>query len=342
MAEFMEHALSHREFGYYTSNDPIGINGDFITAPEISQMFGEMIGLKLADHWIKSGRPKDCVLVELGPGRGSLMNDLLRSTKNVEGFHEAMQVFFLELSKPLAAKQKLLIDKFAKIKFNWINSINEIPPKPLYLVANEFFDAMPVNQYVKNRQQWYEVAVTISPENGDYKLIELLLDNKLNDVFCFEYPLAQHRSYIETSSKSIEIIQEISSKILANHGIAVIIDYGYFEINQLRTNFNPTVQSVKNHKYHPLLSDVGHADITAHVDFFALSNAAKARQMEVEKIITQREFLLSMGIELRAQQLKKNASLKEAVEIDLALERLISDKQMGKLFKVMIVKNQAL
>ena len=338
VAEFMGHVLSHRDFGYYTNKDPIGFKGDFITAPEISQLFGEMIGLKLADHWIKSGQPGACALVELGPGKGSLMNDLLRATAHVEGFHDAMQIFFVEVSNPLKEQQKLLVNQFSKVKFNWTQSINEIPSKPTYLVANEFFDALPVRQYVKNRHEWYEVAVTISPESGDYKFIELLVDAKMNDLLNTEYPKSKHRSYVETSSESIEVIQKVSSRIYENQGIAIIIDYGYSENNLIRINFNPTIQSVKNHKYNPVLSDVGNADITAHVDFFALSNAAEARQVSVDKLITQREFLLSMGIELRAKALKKKATDEQKVEIDRALERLISDEQMGKLFKVMVIR----
>lgn len=338
MAQFMEIALSSNEHGYYTNNDPIGEKGDFITAPEVSQLFGEMIGVKLASFWHESGRPNEFVLVELGPGRGTLMADLLRATKNVTGFHQAMRIYMLEVSKPLMAKQRLIANQHSNLRFSWISSLNELPDKPIYLVANEFFDALPVNQYVKNRHEWYEVLVAIAPENGDYRLIEALLEAKKNQLLNEEYPKAKHRSYVEISTKSIEIMRDIAGKIAKNRGIGVIIDYGYYQNNLLREHFNATIQSVKDHQYNPLLNFVGSADITAHVDFFALKNAALARGVEVEEIITQGEFLQHMGIMVRAELLKQKAGVKIKEEIDSAVERLVSPEQMGSLFKVMVVK----
>ena len=337
VAQFMEFVLSGKEHGYYTNKDPIGRNGDFITAPEISQLFGEMIGLKLAQFWLQSGQPKDCILVELGPGKGTLMNDLLRATKNVPGFHQAMTVYMLEISNPLLQEQKLIANQNSEVKFNWISSLNELPNQPIYLVANEFFDALPINQYVKNRHEWYEVLVTLSPENGEYKFIEALLEAKRDQLLNEEYPGAKHRSYVEVSTQSIEIIKDISTRIAKSTGIGIVIDYGYCINNLVRSDFNSTLQSVIAHKYNPVLSYVGQADITAHVDFFALRAAAMARGVEVDEIITQGEFLLNMGIKLRAEILKKNAANDVKKTIDLAVARLISPHQMGELFKVMLV-----
>jgi NADH dehydrogenase [ubiquinone] 1 alpha subcomplex assembly factor 7 len=340
MSSFMENVLSHNQFGYYVNKSPLGKNGDFITAPEISQMFGEMVGVWVADCWQQGGSLRDVALVELGPGKGTLMADLLRATKHVEGFHESISVYLVEISEPMIQIQKQLFKEYSKIKFHWIKSVNEIPEKPLYLIANEFFDAMPVNQYVKNRDDWYEVAVSLAPETGDFRLMELLLDPKQIQLLNEEYPSATHRSFLESSPISISYIKQIAALIMRNKGAALIIDYGYNEDNSTRKNFNPTIQALKDHKYHPILLDVGHADITAHVDFFALRKAVIERGVFANEISTQRDFLINMGIKLRAQMLLQKADTRQKQEINTALNRLIANDQMGSLFKVLIFKDK--
>ena len=166
-----------------------------------------------------------------------------------------------------------------------------------------------------------------------------MLEAKKNQLLNEEYPKAKHRSYIEISTKSIEMMRDVADKVAKNKGIGVIIDYGYYQNNLLREDFNSTIQSVKDHQYNPVLNFVGEADITAHVDFFALRNAALARGVTVEKVITQSEFLQNMGIMVRAGILKQSASAEIKKEIDEAVERLISPEQMGTLFKVMLISS---
>ena len=335
MSSFMQNVLSHNQYGYYVNKSPIGHKGDFITAPEVSQMFGEMVGLWVMDSWMKLNFPKNFVLVELGPGKGTLMRDILRATKHIKGFHDSFTIYFVEISKPHIELQKEMLKDFPNIKFNWIKTVFEIPKQPVIIVANEFFDAMPINQYVKNRYDWYEVAVSIEPQTGDFKFIELLLSSELANTLNNEYPHATHRSYLETSPLSISYIKHLATLVKDNTGAAIIIDYGYNENNLDRKNFHPTVQAIKNHKFHPILSEVGDADLSAHVDFFALAEAVATRGVIVKELTSQREFLLQMGIEVRAQILKNKASAKEAEHIELALMRLTSNEQMGNLFKVM-------
>ena len=315
VAEYMQACLTHPEFGYYTrENEKFGASifgqgGDFTTAPEISQIFGEMLGAFLADGWQRQGKKKS-ILVELGPGRGTLMRDLLRATHNVRGFHEALDIRMVEISPSLRAKQQDILAG-AHPCIGWADAFEPLPEMPLLLVANEFFDALPVHQWV-----------------GDAEVMVGLDDQ---DNLAFVIPGKNGTKQMrEISPAGIAIMQSVAKHIAQHGGIALIADYGYTHGN------GDTLQAVKAHNYHPVLETPGEADLTAHVDFNALAHAAKEAGAQTE-CITQAQFLRRCGAELRAAQLCRNVNAAQQKIILSGLERLMSPAQMGELFKVMTV-----
>ncbi len=328
VAEFMQLALMHPEYGYYQKQQPFGKQGDFITAPEISQLFGEMVAVWVAAMWQQMGCPKDWQLVELGPGRGVLMQDILRATKHIEGFHACLSIVMVEQSSALQKVQK---DRLIPIhnKIEWHETIDRLLPKPTLIVANEFFDALPIYQYVKANGAVHERVIGLE-----------------NDALCFTLgakgvntqaviEIAAHESdgkVIEASPASVHIVEQLAAHTTVHGGAALLIDYGY-EMPAC----GDTLQAVKAHQYHPILEDVGEADITAHVNFTALAEAAKQGGSKEQKIMTQEEFLKQMGIELRARLLQSKATQEQKKVIEESLTRLVSPEEMGTLFKVLMI-----
>ena len=342
IATLMEEALTNYKQGYYNTCDPIGSSGDFITAPEISQLFGESIGVWCASLWQKMGSPKKINLIELGPGHGTLMQDIYRSTKNVKGFHDAIDIHLVEISPILIDIQKNKLKNIVNNRIHWHPDFNSTPDIASIIVANEFFDALPINQYIKIKKLWYENIVTIMQQNGEFCFANIPVSSKTNELLTEEHPNASDRSIVEISTSSISLIQKICDRLYNFGGGAIIIDYGYDQDYKDRRIYDSTLQAVKDHKYHPILSDIGKADMTAHVDFFALKKAAKARRCLVHGTITQREFLLNLGIDLRADILTRKASPEAAYNIISGLSRLIDNDKMGSLFKAMSIVNSEL
>jgi NADH dehydrogenase [ubiquinone] 1 alpha subcomplex assembly factor 7 len=304
--QFMEVVISH----YYKNNNPFGSKGDFITAPEISQMFGEIIGIWCANHWMNTGSNK-FTLVEIGGGNGTLMNDLLRGTKHIPNFHQSItQIAMIEISPLLQAKQKSTIN-FSNIA--WYNDLNELDAENCIIICNEFFDALPIKQFIKEDDGFREILVALNNDNFEFIKSSHLVHNLTK---------ASTRSIIETSNVSLAYANSIKNK-LGKGGAALIIDYGYID-----PPYKSTLQALKNHKYHDALSDLGTADITALVDFKALGEV-----FQNSKITTQGEFLKAYGIDARAQSLIKNGANPQ--EITSALHRLTNPEQMGSLFKVL-------
>ncbi|MEQ1789266.1 MAG: SAM-dependent methyltransferase [Rickettsiales bacterium] len=311
IAEYMEIALSHPQHGYYMKRDPLGVAGDFITAPEISQVFGEIIGAWLAHNWQLLGAPEDIALVELGAGRGTLMADILRSTKNVKGFHNALSVHLVEISPILKQKQwKTLANKHPRIE--WHNSVDSLPQLPLLLVANEFFDALPIHQFVDGaeRMVWLDI----------------------NDKLCFS---ADDGEVTETCEPAIAIIKKIAEHIVTHSGAALIIDYGYVEGSK-----GDTLQAMKNHAYCPVLENAGDADITAHVDFLSLAKAARGAGANVFEAIPQGAFLMRLGAGARTTALCEISSPEQQQTLISGLKRLADPQEMGELFKVMAITSK--
>ncbi|MEE9428749.1 MAG: SAM-dependent methyltransferase [Paracoccaceae bacterium] len=318
VADYMADCLLHPEFGYYNTRDPFGEAGDFTTAPEISQMFGELLGLCLAQTWMDQGQPSQFCLAELGPGRGTLMADILRVTKMVPGFHEAMHPILLEASPALRRKQKEILQDY---QISWIADIAELPENPLFLIANEFFDALPIRQFSRDDNGWREHQIV--SVNGKLSM-GLSAPAPLGSL---DHRLADTKSgdTVETRPSAEGFIQTVSERIAQYGGVALIIDYGDWR------SLGDTFQAVKDHKAVSPLAEPGLADLTAHVDFEAL--VATLSDTQATPMVRQSDLLKSLGIDTRAQQLAANLEGDELESHNEAHRRLTHPLEMGTLFK---------
>lgn len=326
LADYMGIALGHPEHGYYTTRDPFGTRGDFITAPEISQIFGEMIGLWAVQAWqAMGGGPVS--LVELGPGRGTLMADLLRATRNMLQFHEHITIHMVETSPTLAHAQYMkLRDLHPRIE--WVDSLDELPQSPMIFIANEFFDALPIKQYVMSDEGMRERRVGFDAEKNEFTFT--LAEPGL--ALAKSGTIIPNGTVMENSPMSRQLMRQIAQHIKQHNGAALIIDYGY-----LGEAHHDTLQALKNHLFHPVLSAPGEADITAHVDFETLRNISEDVGAHVQGPAGQGEFLLRLGAQLRLEMLLKQASGEQREKLISGLQRLVSPQSMGELFKVMAV-----
>lgn len=341
--EMMRSAMSQNILSYYRTKQPLGENGDFITSPEISQMFGEMIGIWCIDLWYKLGRPNPFNILELGPGRGLLMRDLLRSTKHVVGFHDALHIQMLEINDTLIPIQKEQLLQLHQ-RIEWISSSSQIKAMPSIILANEFFDALPIKQYIKIKQDWHEIILTTNPIDQNLQFDHYdILNKQLKEHLHFAYPNAGDGAVIEESRESLNFIKQLTEHIKLYSGTILVIDYGYDFIPSLRQNhqYTSTLQAIRNHKFHPLLSNLGEADLSAHVDFTAIRLTAEAHHGIVYGTIGQGDFLHNIGIDTRLNSLKtQNPEL--APILQKQYHRLTSPKAMGNLFKVLqIVHDEA-
>lgn len=328
LAEYMADCLLHPEHGYYTTRDPLGAEGDFTTAPEISQMFGELMGLCIAQAWIDQGRPAPFTLAELGPGRGTLMADILRATKAVPDFHAGLQITLVEASPTLQAKQK---QRLAGFDVNWVNTVAELPDQPLFLIANEFFDALPIRQFVRDAKGWCETQVGLVDDVLTLGLSQpapiALLDHRLEDT--------SEGDVVEICPSSAPVMDEIARRIAVNGGTAIVIDYGDWRAR------GDTFQALERHEMVDPLARPGAADLTAHVDFEALAREAEAAGATASHMVPQGELLAQLGIAQRAEKLSMTmdeAALKSHIA---AFERLTSPDKMGLLFKAIAIAPNA-
>lgn len=325
ISEYMALALAHPEFGYYVRKDPLGIDGDFTTAPEISQIFGELIGAWLVTQWIMMGKPQTA-LAEIGPGRGTLMADILRATSIVKGFHDSITVHLMEMSPALREKQKETLEgKHPHIY--WHLGFAEIPPKPLLLVANEFFDALPIRQFLHDRMGWKERKIRLN----DHGKLEFVLVHETPPAILENEPVSD--LFYEYSEAATQMGLVIGNRILLHGGSALIIDYGYE--GSPDKEGGDTLQSVRNHAFHDVLDEPGTADITAHVDFYNLARAAATGGTTIYGPVGQGYFLNQLGAQERAAKLCEKATKKQKDAITSALTRLTAPDQMGELFKVL-------
>ncbi|MFA6280349.1 MAG: SAM-dependent methyltransferase [Bdellovibrionales bacterium] len=324
VARFMQLALSHPQHGYYIKGDPLGVAADFTTAPEISQMFGEMIGLWMVEQWQAQGSPAPFTLLELGAGRGTLLADALRATAKVPNFHTAMRLRIIESNETLKAMQR---DKLAAYHPTYGADLSDLPEHPVFMIANEFFDVMPIHQYERHAEGWRERLVGLD-ETGSLIFVA--------GTQTIPLPLPEGVSFYELSPAAIGLAQAMGSHIAAQGGAALIIDYGYAE-----NSGSDTLQAVSGHASVDPLARAGAVDLTAHVDFAALRLVALKEAVFVPPIIGQGAFLKALGIDLRARQLKMQGTLEQADAIDEALHRLTSAEEMGVLFKVMAISPKA-
>jgi NADH dehydrogenase [ubiquinone] 1 alpha subcomplex assembly factor 7 len=320
---YMELALAHPAHGYYMSRDPFGPSGDFTTAPEMTQMFGELIGLWAAEVWTVMGSPPVLNLVELGPGRGSLMTDLLRAARVVPGLSAALRVHLVEVSPVLTEIQRKILGR-AQVPVTWQARAEDVPDGPAIFLANEFFDALPVRHYVKTARGWCERLVGLDGE----RLIFGLSDAPEPDLRVD----APAGSILEIGAVAHRLMARLAGRVADQGGAALVIDYGHTQ-----TDLGETLQAVKAHAYVDPLESPGEADLTAHVDFAALGRAARAGGAAVYGPVTQGKFLAALGIFERADGLKSRANEIQREAIDSALNRLVAedDINMGRLFKVL-------
>lgn len=328
VADYMQLALAHPEHGYYMKKDPLGVDGDFTTAPEISQIFGELVGAWLANQWMQSGK-KSSALVELGPGRGTLMHDILRATKHVPNFHNSISVHLVETSPTLKQKQwASLAGKHARIE--WHESIDALPDDvPWLLCANEFFDALPIRQFVYQDGILHERMIAI---NENETLCFATKGANIPDgIMNVEY---KESDIIEHCQPALDIATHIATHIKLNGGAALIADYGY------ASGHGDTLQALKNHKPCDVLETPGDADITAHVDFAALSRAIVNAGVAAHGPVAQGSFLGKLGAIPRAVTLCEGGTEQQQADIITALRRLLDPEQMGELFKVLSITAQ--
>ena len=329
LSVFIETAMTHPELGYYASNSvyPIGKYGDFITAPEVSQMFGEIVGAWVIDIWQQMGG-KEITLIECGPGRGVLMADILRVARKASDFLQKVHIRFIETSKTLKNSQKKAIENYINLRqVSWNTSFANCKG-PCIILGNEFLDALSIEQVTQKNKKWFQRIIKLAPKEE-------------SRAFCFDEQIMEEGlapflpSYVrdnkiyEISPARIRFIEDCSRIIKQGTGVALFIDYGH-----VKTHYGDTLQAVKDHHYAHVLEDIGKSDITSHVDFESLSKVVKSQGLEVMLVKTQGQFLKNLGIEHRAHVLKTVAK-KQSAEIDIALSRLVGHKQMGDLFKVL-------
>jgi SAM-dependent MidA family methyltransferase len=331
--EFMKIALSDSLDSYYINKDPIGETGDFITSPEISQMFGEIIGIWMIEKWIELGYPNKMNLVELGPGRGNLIKNLLNITKNIANFHNVLDVYLIEISNKLSEIQKKSLNDY---NIKWSKEFCQMPDYPTIIIGNEFFDSLPIKQYIKFEDIWYERVITRNfSGNFEYDKIEI------NDLSIIEnlnqYKSAQNDAIIEISIASMDYINLIKNNIGANKTYCLFIDYGYDIEPSIRqpNQYNSTLQAIKHHEYCDIFNDIGNCDLTSHVDFHRLSSFSRDSGFQTKPTISQKDFLTNYDIEHRLKILCKNKSTNLQNILHNQYNRLTSPKEMGNLFKVL-------
>ena len=324
VADYMDAVSSF----YYGTRDPFGVAGDFITAPEISQMFGELIGLWCAEFWQRIGTPNPVLLVEPGPGRGTLMADALRATRIVPGFAAAVQLHLIERSPSLCRLQAEKLEGFAP---HWHDSIATLPAGPMLLIANEFLDALPIRQFEHRGNAWHERRIALA-EDGEH--LAFALDPQPS-LLAAHLPAGNEGAIAELCPPAAALGTALGARLAAEGGAALFIDYGY-----TAPACGDTLQAVQRHQPQPVLAAPGDADLTAHVDFARFASAARAGGAASYGPVTQRAFLQRLGIDTRAAALTKRAPA-QAAAIHAALERLIGASAMGSLFKVLALTQQA-
>jgi SAM-dependent MidA family methyltransferase len=314
VAQYMTACLHDPEHGYYATRPALGPQGDFITAPLVSQMFGELIGLWAVEAWTRMGRPPTIRFVEIGPGDGTLMSDMLRAARLSPDFMEAADVWLVETSEPLRARQRTVLGECVE----WAGALREVPDEaPLILVANELLDCLPARQFVRTERGWAERMVGLDAAGQlTFGLAAAPLPR--------EAPVG---ALLETSPAQEALAAELGARVLRDGGAALLIDYG-----RAVPGFGDTLQALRAHRKEGPLDNPGEADLTVHADFPAVLAAAHREGAATAHIITQGEFLVRLGIGARAEALAA-ARPDRADEIERQLERLVSPDQMGELFK---------
>ena len=328
VAEFMRIALTGEGAGYYATRDPLGPAGDFVTSPEISQMFGELIGLWCVDAWEKAGAPDPFLLVELGPGRGTLMADALRAGKVRQQFLSALRLHLVEISRPLRARQEQRLGANHPL---WHDDVTTLPDGPAIIVANEFLDALPIHQFQMTEQGWRERAVDWANDALAWALLPpgpqlALLQNA--------HMRAKAGEIAEVNPAALSLARTVGERMARDGIAALFIDYG-----PAASAVGDSLQAVKAHQFCDPLAEAGRADLTAHVDFAATAGAAREAGARVHGAVAQAAFLETLGIRTRAALLSAKAGEQDRAAIAQGMARLIDPRQMGSLFKALAISH---
>jgi len=324
--QYINEALYNKEMGYYMKNNPFRSDGDYITSPNISVLFSEMIAIWIISFWQNIKSPKKFNLIELGAGNGEMMNQILRTFNNFPKFKKCCKTYILEKSNYLKKIQK----KNLKNKnVNWLKNLNQITNLPSIFIANEFFDALPIKQFMKLKKKWYEKKVQFKKKN-DPKFINILTNIKSLDKK-IGFKISHNQKFIEYSPLANSYLKIIANKIKHNDGGILIIDYGY-----LNKNMKNTLQSISKHRYNNVLNNFGKSDITYGINFNLMERIMKKFQLKVSGITSQKKFLLNLGILKRAEIISKNLPFSKKADIYFRIKRRVDENSMGELFKFML------
>ena len=340
IAEYMTTCLLDPIHGYYPTRDPLGSDGDFITAPEISQMFGEVLGLWCIQSWQDMGRPEMVQLIELGPGRGIMMSDILRAAQLDKDFLEAVQVTLIEASPALEAVQGKTLAS-APCPISWAPSLEKAPNGPSIIIGNEFLDCLPIRQFIQKdrfagRKGWRERMVALDDGMLLFGISPAAISESVQTTLPQAQQDAKNDELLEVCPASAQIIDQLKQRFETDTGCTLFIDYG-----PETTEFGDTLQALKRHEKVGVFSDPGNTDLTARVDFGALVELAKAIDLQVTTPVAQREFLSKLGLEMRAVALSR-AKPESKETIARQLHRLTATDEMGELFKVICFQSDGL
>jgi len=329
--QFIDVALYDKKFGYYMKKNPFGKEGDYITSPLISNLFGEMLAIWCVAFWKHIGKPKKILITELGPGDASLCKNLLNTFKNFKSFYKCVEIKLIEKSSKLKRIQKARI-KNKKVK--WIKKINELNCGPIIFLGNEFFDSLPIKQIYKKENLFLEKYVTLSKNN---KKIDFLFKKAKKNLIknIKKLDLVNKGNTIEYPIAAIKYLKIIAKKIKKYDGALLTFDYGYIEKRN-----QDTLQSTRKHKYLNVFKEPGSADITHHINYKLFSKILKRNKLEVEKVVSQSEFLQRLGIIERANILSKKISFRAKANIYYRLKKLLHYREMGDLFKVLLAQKR--
>ena len=325
--KFIDIALYHKKTGYYMKKNPFGKDGDFITAPNISILFSEMLAIWCIAFWEHLGYPKKINIIELGAGNGEMMYQMIKVFERFNKFRESSNYFILEKSQFLKKIQK---KKLNSHKITWLNSINKLKNGPNIFLANEFFDALPIKQFIKKKNKWYEKSIKKNNINK-FEFVNVVTNIK-NLEKKIEINLSKNQKIIEFSPLTYDYLNIISKKINTFQGGLLIVDYGY-----LKKKMRDSLQSIYKHNFNNILDNFGKSDITYNLNFFLLKKIVKKLNLKVAGLTSQRNFLTRLGILNRAEILAKNLQFSKKADIYYRIKRLIDRNFMGELFKVMFV-----
>ena len=328
--EFIDFSLYNKKFGYYMKKNPFGKKGDFITAPNISRLFSEMIALWVLSFWKNLGSPKKFNLIELGAGNGEMMKIIIETSKKFPSFFNSCKFIIHEKSPLLINIQK---KKIIGTKIIWVNKITKLQRIPSVFIANEFFDSLAIKQFIKRKNLWYEKFINIESKQKSFifeKKIDILKIKKR-----VKFNIFKNQNFVEYSELGLKYFEDICEIIKKNNGGLLLIDYGY-----AKKKMKNTLKAVSNHKIANFLSNIGNVDITHNINFELYKNFAKQIGELNFNLTDQKNFLLNMKIKDRAEIISQNKNFTEKANIYYRLNRLIDEKQMGTLFKVMLIKNK--